>query len=126
MVSSSVILRMLGGEPEGEMNSGVILMQKIYINKILNKNNFELEFLCDSENELELDFSNVTEIRLEDIEKLLDIQKAAVFNEVKIRVENMQPNISRIFEQTGLYKMLNTFGNPPKVKIHKRLGLLLD
>ena len=104
----------------------LVAMQKIYINNILNKNKFELGFIQDSENELELDFANVEEIRLEDIEKLLDIQKIAVFNEMKIKVENMQPNISRIFEQTGLYKMLNTFGSSTNVKINKRLGLMMD
>ena len=101
-------------------------MQKIYISKIFNKTKFEPTFVFDSGSELELDFSNVDEIRLEDIDKLLDIQKMAVFNEMKIKVENMQPNITKLFEQTGLYKMLGSFGASANVKINKRLGLMLD
>ena len=99
-------------------------MQKIYVNNILNKKNFIAELINASESELELDFSNVDEIKLEDIEKLLDIQKTAVFNEIKIKVDNMQPNISRIFAQTGLNKLMNTFGNTASGKINKRLGLI--
>ncbi len=101
-------------------------MQKLYIRNVLNKKNFIAAFLEESEDELELDFSNVEEIRLEDIEKLLDLQKIAVFNEIKIKVENMKPNISRIFEQTGLYKMLNTLQSAPCGKINKRMGLVTD
>lgn len=104
-------------------------MQKLYINTWLGKGVNELGgnlLMQNTDNELELDFSNVNEIRLNDIERLLALQKIAVFNEVKIKVENMTPTISRIFEQTGLYKMLNTFGSPSQIKIHKRLGLVLD
>lgn len=78
-----------------------------------------------ADNEVKLDFSNVDEIGLKDIESLLDLQKMAVFNEIKISVENMKPNISRLFEQTGLYKML-TFENSCHPKIRKRQGLAFD
>lgn len=100
-------------------------MQKIYINSWLNKQG-SIAFVPNLENELELDFSNVDEIRLQDIESLLTLQKLAVFNEMKIRVQNMQPAITRVFEQTGLYKMMNTLGTPVKLKIRKRQGLAFD
>lgn len=76
-------------------------------------------------NEVKLDFSNVDEIGLKEIEGLLVLQKMAVFNEIKISIENMKPNISRVFEQTGLYKML-TFENNQHPKIRKRQGLAFD
>lgn len=104
---------------------GYSLMQKIYINSWLNKQG-SIAFVPNLENELELDFSNVDEIRLQDIESLLTLQKLAVFNEMKIRVQNMQPAITRVFEQTGLYKMMNTLGTPVKLKIRKRQGLAFD
>lgn len=101
-------------------------MQKIYISSWLNKQGSGLQFVPNIENELELDFSNVEEIRMKDIERLLTLQKLAVFSEVKIRVENMKPGISRIFEQTGLYKMINTFNPPSKLNLRKRQGLAFD
>lgn len=99
-------------------------MQKIYIHSWLEKKS-PVGFLQNANSEVELDFSNVDEICLKDIEKLLDLQKIAVFNEMKIKVENMKPNISRIFEQTGLYRML-TFGSPQKIRTRKRQGLAFD
>ncbi len=100
-------------------------MQKIYINSWLDKENPVSGLIQSAVNEVELDFSNVDEICMRDIEKLLYLQRIAVFNEIKIHVENMKPNISRLFEQTGLYKLL-TFGNPDMVTIRKRQGLAFD
>ena len=100
-------------------------MQKIYINSWLDKENPASGLIQSAVNEVELDFSNVDEICMRDIEKLLYLQRIAVFNEIKIHVENMKPNISRLFEQTGLYKLL-TFGNPDMVTIRKRQGLAFD
>lgn len=76
-------------------------------------------------NEVKLDFSNVEEIGLKEIEGLLVLQKMAVFNEIKISVENMKPNISKLFEQTGLYKMLS-FEGGTNSNIRKRQGLAFD
>lgn len=101
-------------------------MQKIYINSWLSKQGTSIAFVPNLENELELDFSNVDEIRMQDIERLLTLQKLAVFSEMKICVQNMQPAISRVFEQTGLYKMMNTLGAPTQLKIRKRQGLVFD
>ena len=97
-------------------------MQKIYINSWLNMDNSAAGLVQCADNELKLDFTNVDDICLNDIERLLDLQKMAVFNEVKISVENMKPHISRLFEQTGLYKLL-TFGSSSCLKIRKRQGL---
>lgn len=106
-------------------NLGMYIMQKIYIHSWLNKEYSPEGLVQSANNEVELDFSNVEDIRLKDIERLLDLQKIAVFNEIKIRVENMKPHIITLFEQTGLYKLVS-FGNPIPVKIRKRQGLLFD
>lgn len=98
-------------------------MQKIYIDKLLHSKNFVKNFMLEPVGEIELDFSNVSEIRLQDIQRLLDLQKMAIYNEISLKVENLEPNISKIFDQTGLYKTLNTIGACDKGKIHKRLAL---
>ncbi len=100
-------------------------MQKIYIRSMLEKPVPAAGVIQNAKNEVELDFSNVESIGLEDIEKLLDLQKIAVFNEIKLHVENMKPAISRVFEQTGLYKLL-TFEYSSEIKIRKRQGLAFD
>ena len=102
-----------------------IIMEKINIHSWLSKQNSATGLIQSAPDEVELDFSNVEEICLHDIERLLDLQKIAVFNEIKLRVKNMEPAIARIFEQTGLYKIL-VFGNSKEGKIRKRQGLAFD
>lgn len=101
-------------------------MQRVYISSLLSRKGSSIEFVPNPENEIELDFSNVEEIRLEDIESLLTLQKLAVFNEMKISIQNMKPAVVKIFEQTGLYKMINTLGTPVKLNIRKRQGLAFE
>lgn len=98
-------------------------MQKIYIDKLLHNKNFIRNFMLEASGQISLDFTNVSEIRLEDIQRLLDLQKMAIFNEISLKVENLEPGIGKIFDQTGLYKTLNTLGNCSRGKIHKRLAL---
>ena len=100
-------------------------MQKIYVNSWLNMKNSAFGVIQTADNEIKLDFSQVDNIALNDIECLLDLQKMAVFNGLKLSVENMQPQVSRLFEQTGLYKLLS-FGNSAKHSIRKRQGLAFD
>ena len=102
------------------------LMQKIHINSWLTKQGSAIQFVPGVENELELDFSNVNELSLNDIEAILILQRFAVFNETQIRVENMKPCIKRVFEQTGLYKMINSLNPVKDFKIKKRQGLAFD
>lgn len=100
-------------------------MQKIQINSWLNVKNSTTGLIQNANNEIKLDFSNVEEIGLKDIEKLLDLQKIAVFNETKLSVENMKPSITKLFQQTGLCKVLD-FGNNQHTKTRKRQGLAFD
>ena len=101
-------------------------MQKIYTSSWLNEQGSAIQFVPNLGDVLELDFSNVDELSMKDIETILALQKLAVFNEVKLHVVNMKPAISRIFEQTGLYKMLGVFDNNSIFKIKKRQGLAFD
>ena len=98
-------------------------MQKIYIDKLLHSKNFIRSFSFEPRFQFELDFSNVNVIWLVDIERLLDLQKAAIFNEIALKVENLEPNISKVLRQTGLYKTLNTIDPVETGKLHKRLAL---
>jgi len=100
-------------------------MQKIHIHSWLNKEYSPEGLISSANNEISLDFSNVESICLKDVESLLNLQKIAVFNEIKINVENMAPNITKIFEQTGLYKLI-TFGTSTINKTRKRQGLAFD
>lgn len=99
------------------------MMQKIYIDKLLHNKNFIRNFFFEPNDLLELDFSNVKEIRLNDIQRLLDLQKLAIYNEIPIKINNLEPDISKVLKQTGLYKTLNTIGSCTTAPIHKRLAM---
>ena len=57
-----------------------IIMEKINIHSWLSKQNSATGLIQSAPDVVELDFSNVEEICLHDIERLLDLQKIAVFN----------------------------------------------
>ena len=99
------------------------MMQKIYINKLLENKNLIRNFMVEPNGQIALDFSNVREIRMKDIQKLMDIQKLAIFNSIDIKIENLEPDICKVLEQTGLYKTFNAVSSREKIKIPKRLGL---
>ena len=99
------------------------MMQKIYIDKLLHNKNFLRKIFFEPNDMLELDFSNVKEIRLNDIQRLLDLQKLAIYNEISIKINNLEPDISKILKQTGLYKTFNTIGTGNMAPINKRLAL---
>lgn len=98
-------------------------MQTIHIDKLLENRNSIHGLLFDNEEQVELDFSNVEEIRFSDIQKLLDIQKLAVFNDLSLRIAHLEPSIRQILEQTGLYKTLNSFSIKEGRSIPKRMVL---
>ena len=49
-----------------------------------------------------------------------------IFNDAKISVKNMTPTVSRVFEQTGLYKMMNNFASSNLKNIRKRQGFAFE
>lgn len=76
----------------------------------------------DDSDEIKLDFKNVSDIALQDIETLFDIQKIALLNQKKIKITNVCPEVKQILEITGLYKTFSNFMTNP-IFISKRLSL---
>jgi anti-anti-sigma regulatory factor len=101
-------------------------MQKVYINKLLENKNFIRNFMVEPNGQIALDFTNVREIRLNDIQKLMNLQKVAILNGNAVKFENLEPDITKILVQTGIYKTFNVIGNHERVKIPKRLGLAVE
>lgn len=69
---------------------------------------------------IDLDFSNVSDIDISNVETLLDIQKIAIFNDNKILMSNLSQNVYEILSQTGLYQTMHHATNP--IKVNKRLS----
>lgn len=101
-------------------------MQEICIDSWLNKKEDIATWATTLGEELELNFANVNELKLSDIEEIVTLQKLAVFNDSKISVKNMTPTVSRVFEQTGLYKMMNNFASNNMKNIRKRQGFAFE
>lgn len=55
-----------------------------------------------------LDFSNIENIDMKAITTLLNIQKVALLNNKTLSISNVNPNVSRMLDVTGLNK---TFAN---------------
>ena len=55
-----------------------------------------------------LDFSNIENIDMKAITTLLNIQKVALLNNKSLSISNVNPNVSRMLDVTGLNK---TFAN---------------
>lgn len=62
----------------------------------------------ESSKNITLDFSNINTIDLNAITALLDIQKVALLNNKSISIENVNPEVSKTLDVTGLNK---TFAN---------------
>ncbi len=62
----------------------------------------------ESSKNITLDFSNINTIDLNAITTLLDIQKVALLNNKSISIENVNPEVSKTLDVTGLNK---TFAN---------------
>lgn len=97
-------------------------MQTIEAFKLFKNNREFGDFYLDDSDEIKLDFRNVNEIALQDIETLFDIQKIALLNKKKIKLTNVCPEVKQILEITGLYKTFSNFMTNP-IFISKRLSL---
>lgn len=64
-----------------------------------------------------LDFSNIENIDLKAITTLLNIQKVALLNNKSLSISNVNPNVSKMLDVTGLNK---TFANVATNPITKR------
>ena len=56
-----------------------------------------------------IDFSKVNDFNLQNIRTLLNLQKIAVFNDIKLDIKNTTPLIEKELFQTGLYRNLDGF-----------------
>lgn len=64
-----------------------------------------------------LDFSNIENIDLKAITTLLNIQKVALLNNKSLSISNVNPNVSKMLDVTGLNK---TFANVATNPITRR------
>lgn len=92
-------------------------VSQLFKNKTILKN-AELK----SGDKISLDFAQVDEIKLNDLEALLNIQKIAILNENDFDLVNLKPTVYKTLEQTGIYRTFNPKMSNP-IKFNKRLGL---
>lgn len=82
--------------------------------RFIDNNEFE-----NSENII-LDFENIESIDLKAVKALLNIQKIAVINNKSLSISNVNPNVSKMLDVTGLNKTFaNTATNPLNRKTNK-------
>ena len=94
----------------------VILADKLFANKnILNT------IHIDEESHLTLDCRHVKDFNLNNLYALLDLQKIALFNNVKLNIKNTTPTVDKVLFETGIYKTLNGFASNP-ILASKRLN----
>jgi anti-anti-sigma factor len=88
-----------------------ILKAKELFNDIKNIDNPEFE--C-SKN-IVLDFSDIKNIDLKAITTLLNLQKVAILNNKSLSISNVNPDVSKMLDVTGLNKTFaNVATNPIK------------
>lgn len=63
-----------------------------------------------------LDFSNIENIDMKAITTLLNIQKVALLNNKSLSISNVNPNVSRMLDVTGLNKTFANVATNPIVR----------
>lgn len=63
----------------------------------------------DSKDDINLDFSSVDNIALQDVQRISDIHRVAVINGKKLYIKNAAPEIMNILAMTGLSKSFINF-----------------
>ena len=81
-----------------------ILRATEVFNNIRNIDNGEFE----ESGNIVLDFSNIETIDMKGITSLLNIQKVALLNNKSLSISNVNPNVNKMLDVTGLSK---TFAN---------------
>lgn len=88
-----------------------ILKAKEIFNDIKNIDNSEFE--CSKD--IILDFSDIKNIDLKAITALLNLQKVAVLNNKSLSISNVNPDVNKMLDVTGLNKtFVNVATNPIK------------
>jgi len=83
-------------------------MKTILAHKLFEDKHFLNSIEIDTGKHLTIDFSKVKEFNLNNLHTLMDLQKLALFNDVKLDIKNTTPIIDKFLSETGLYK---TFAN---------------
>ena len=98
-------------------------MHSIEASKLFSETMYLDGLTIEDSDEISIDFSRVSNIDLKDITTLLNLQKVALLNKKKIKIENVNPDVLQVLEITGLYKTFsNMMSNP--ILISKRLSPL--
>ena len=101
---------------------GAIVLRTIEASELFSSKNYLDNLTIDEGEEISLDFSNVNNIELKDITALLNVQKVALLNKKRLKIENVCPDVLQVLEITGLYKTFsNMMSNP--ILISKRKSL---
>ncbi len=88
-----------------------ILKASELFKNIINIDNTEFE----KAKKINLDFSNIKSIDLTAIKMLLKIQKVALLNNKALSISNVEPDVSKILDVTGINKTFeNVSSNPIK------------
>jgi len=96
-------------------------MNTIYAEELFEDKNLLNKLQIESEKNLTLDFSRVHDFSLNNLYALLDLQKLALFNNVKLHIKNTTPIVDKVLFETGIYKTLNGFSTNP-ILAAKRLS----
>lgn len=99
-----------------------IKLQAIEASKLFSNKYYIDELSIDSSDEISIDFKNVADIELKDVTTLLDIQKVAILNKKRVKMENVRPEVRQILEITGLYKTFSSLMSNP-IMVSKRLSI---
>lgn len=95
-----------------------IFADKLFEDKrILNTLHFE------ENKQLNLDFRGVKDFSLNNLYTLLDLQKLALINNAKLKIQNTTPLVEKVLFETGIYKTLEGFSTNP-ILAAKRLSFL--
>lgn len=96
-------------------------MHTIYADKLFKNKDILSSINLDTERPLTIDFKNVSEFNVSYLYTMLDLQKIAIFNGIKLNIKNTSPIIKKILSDTGIYKTLTGLSTNP-ILINKRLN----
>lgn len=77
----------------------------------------------ENSDDIEVDFSLIDRIALQDIENISDIHRVAVLNGKKLYIQNAAPEVMHILAMTGLHKSFSNFEDELNSKVVSRRGM---
>lgn len=87
--------------------------------------NIDINSDIDFENseDIEVDFSSVDRIALQDIENISNIHRVAVLNGKKLYIQNAAPEVLQILAMTGLHKSFTNFEDELITPVKRQRGV---